>query len=216
MMSDQASNWVIVDRDSALIVTPDHLYGGTLIEPTNSERLLEAIRSGAGPAALIRKSPQHGRSKIARRAIRSIAWVESAGVLIVKQHWLWDPIRLPVPNREVGREMFARLHQELGNGKVVRTRKIGMHDLAIDPRLAIGVFFCLLACIAIISGAVDHLPEQRVPVRGYAVGRIFADLGRELGPGLTFGLGCVALIAGMVLLGMWFKMRPEKMYFSTR
>lgn len=205
----------VFDQDRVFAVTPEAVYGGPIAGGLTRVSVAEALRKGQDPAALIGNAAATGRSRIARRHIRSIHWIEDAGFLVVKQSWLWDPIRFQFTDRNRGREAFEGLCQELAPDRPVTKGRIGMHDLPVDPNVAIGCLFAFLGLATVVCGAVDALPGN-AKVKGGAVAEALADFGRSLGPEAAFGVGGLGILAAVALLAFWFAKRPGMEFVRVR
>lgn len=197
----------VFDQDRVFAITPEAVYGGPMAGGLTREDVIRKLNAGDDPASVLGNAAATGRSRIARRHVRRIAWIEEAGFLVVKQHWLWDPIRFEFTDRTRGREAFEGLSRELAPDSPVQHSRIGMHDLPVDPRVAIGLLFAFLGLATVICGAVDALPGN-AKVKGGAVAEVFADFGRSLGPEAAFGVGGLGVVAAIALLAVWYTKRP--------
>ncbi len=205
----------VFDQDRVFALTPEAVYGGPIAGGMKREDVARKLNAGDDPATVLGNAAATGRSRIARRNVRAIAWIEAAGFLVVKQHWLWDPIRFEFTDRKSGREAFEGLCQELAPDRPIRRGRIGMHDLPVDPRVAIGLLFAFLGLATVVCGAVDSLPGN-AKVKGGAVAEVFADFGRSLGPEAAFGIGGLGILVAAVLLAVWFAKRPTMEFVRVR
>jgi hypothetical protein len=197
----------VFDQDQLFAITPEAVYGGPIAGGLSRDAVMKKLNAGDDPANVLGNAAATGRSRIARKHIRSLHWIEDAGFLVVKQSWLWDPIRFQFTDRNRGREAFQGVCQELAPGRPVTKGRIGMHDLPVDPKIAIGCLFAFLGLATVVCGAVDALPGN-AKVKGGAVAEVLADFGRSLGPEAAFGVGGLGIVAAIALLAVWFTKRP--------
>ncbi len=205
----------VFDQDRVFAVTPEAVYGGPIAGGLSRDAVMKKLSAGDDPASVIGNAAATGRSRIARKHIRSIHWIEDAGFLVVKQSWLWDPIRFQFTDSKRGREAFEGLCKELAPDRPVTNGRIGMHDLPVDPKVAIGCLFAFLGLATVVCGAVDSLPGN-AKVKGGAVAEALADFGRSLGPEAAFGVGGLGIVAAVALLAVWFRKRPAMEFVRVR
>ena len=172
----------------------DTLYRGKYM--TGGEAAVEKLRAGASPGDVFGWTG----SKLPVANIRSVEWVPTAGTLLVKRHWLRDPWRLTLPE---GAKAFRTLAALIPDATETQAR-VGPNDLPMDPRFGLGIFVAFVGLIALIGGALEGVGPA--PVRG----KVFAQIGAEIGPVPALAIGAVALLAGAGGLVWWYAKRPNK------
>jgi hypothetical protein len=178
----------------------DTLYRGKFMN--SGEEAAGKVRAGASPKDVFGWTGQ----SLPLANVRSVEWVPAAGTLLVKRHWLRDPWRLTFPGAE---KAFRTLADLMPDPTESRSR-VGPHDLQMDPRLGIGVFVALIGLIALIGGALEGVGPA--PVRG----KVFAQIGAEIGPGPALVIGALAFLAGIGGLVWWYVKRPSKVVVRRR
>ena len=172
----------------------DTLYRGKFMN--GGEAAAERIRAGDSPKDVFGWSGQ----KLPLAAVRSVEWVPAAGTLLVKRHWLRDPWRLAFPGAE---KAFRILAARIPTATESRSR-VGPNDLPMDPRLGLGVLVAFMGLVALIGGALEGVGPA--PMRG----RVFAQIGAEIGLGPALAIGALAFLAGIGGLVWWYVKRPDK------
>jgi hypothetical protein len=188
-----APPWVVA-LDGATLFRGKYLSGG--------EEVAEKVRAGASPKDVFGWSGQ----KLPLANVRSVEWVPAAGTLLVKRHWLRDPWRLTFPGAETAFRTLAGLMPDAP----VTPGKVGPNDLPMDARLGLGVLVAVVGLVALIGGALEGVGPA--PVRG----KVFAQIGAEIGPVPALAVGALALLAGIGGLAWWFVRRPSKVVVRRR
>lgn len=184
-----AHPWVVALAD-------DTLYRGKYLNPADGEAAAAKIRAGAAPKDVLGWTA----SRLPVANVRSVEWVPAVCTLLVKRSWLRDPWRLAFP----GGEKVFRTLAALLPGPVESEGRVGPNDLQMDPRLGLGVLVGFMGLVALIGGALEGVGPA--PVRG----KVFAQVGAEIGLVPALVVGAVALLAGVGGLVWWHVNRPTK------
>jgi hypothetical protein len=182
-----AHPWVVA-LDGDMLHRRKYMSGG--------EEAVEKIRAVSSPKDVFGWTGQ----VLPLATVRSVEWVPAAGTLLVKRHWLRDPWRLTFPGAETAFRTLAALIPDATESRA----RVGPNDLPMDPRLGLGVFVAFMGLVALIGGALEGVGPA--PVRG----RVFAQLGAEIGLGPALAIGALAFLAGIGGLVWWYVQRPTK------
>lgn len=157
------------------------------------------------PTAVFGRSSQ----QLPLSAVRAVEWVPAVRTVLVRRHWLRDPWRLTVTDADAGEQLFRGLAATLpGAGEPVPGR-VGPQDLAMDPKLGLGVLLAFMGLVSLVLGAIEGVGNA--PVQGQARRfLIFAELGETIGLAGVLAIGSAALVGGVVALVLWYRRRPTK------
>ncbi len=195
----EAPPWVVVVAD-------DGLHRRSFNDPLQRRQAIQRLEAGEAPRDVFGWTG--GSLPVGK--VRSVAWVPDARTALVRRGMLHDPWRLTFEDPDDGELLFRTVAALLpGDGKSTEER-VGPHDLAMDPRLAIGAVTAIGGFISLVGGAIEGVGQAQIlgPAQRF---RLFAELGQAIGIVPVIVIGALAFASGVFGLVWWHRHRPRKL-----
>jgi hypothetical protein len=194
----EAAPWLVVAQDG-------RLYSRQFPGVDDRRQALRRLAGQESPRAVLGGDSQ--QLPISR--VRAVEWVPQAKTVLVRRHWLRDPWRLVVAEEAAGERLFRGVAALLPGAGSPEAGRVGPQDLAMDPRLGLGVLLAFMGLIALFGGAIEGAGQAPLlgPTRRFVV---FAELGETVGLAGVLAIGVIALAAGVFGLVHWYRNRPAK------
>lgn len=194
----EAAPWLVV-------ATEDFLYCQQIGIRPFCDQARQRLEAGETLRAVLGSNAQ----KLAITKVKAVAWVPAVHTVLVRQHWLFDPWRLTITDAEAGERLFRGLAALIPNAGEPIQERVGPHDLALDPKLILGVILAIGGLIALVGGALEGVGQA--PLMGPAARfRFLAEFGETLGVAGVLAIGASILAAGVFGLIQWYRLRPYK------
>lgn len=187
--------WMIVMREGVL-------FRHQFPDLNQGRQALHELNAGTPPAAVCGRSVE----KLPVANIRSVQWIPATRTVLIRGHWWRDPWWFTFEEEASAEALFQSVLGSFPDAGEMREERVGPQDVAVDPRILVGVILVVAGLIALIGGALEGLGQ--VPVTAFEW--LFLLLGKQMGIAAVCATGLIAAAAGIYGLYSWFRNRPQK------